>query len=487
MVRLKVQEDNVKLKMNAPDGATFRTNEYTPIMSGSSDYNELDNKPSINGHTLEGDQTSEDLGLFSGDYDDLTNKPDLFSGDYDDLDSKPSINGNTLEGDMSTEELGIHIPEDVSELNNDSGFITSPNVVYCTCATGKGTASKVATIVSGTLTELHTGDQAIVKFTSSNTSASPTLKIGNTDAKAIMRYGTTTPSASADTSWNAGSPILFVYDGTYWVMCGYLNTTYSEISVANIINGTGSTAGLVTGRRAKSAVEAFAPVKDVQVGGTSVVSGGVAEIPKIPELVTDLGEIDPEPYVEDVGLYLDTLTESGFYKFTFGDLTYFVEVQALSVENSDTTLVNQHYWGDEEGPLTEYVHAFALEGDEVVDEWQTNYMTLEQGLSTFSPKSHVHYRTAIGALSVWDYCNGSQITFTTDSPIIFTDTRTPRHAWLIETTVTPSSPNRRFIKLTDLHDASVIYQRSGTYSNGVITWGNWYKFTGEAFTPPTGR
>lgn len=123
MVRLKVQEDNIKLKMNAPDGATFRTNEYTPIMSGTGDYNELDNKPSINGHTLEGDQSSEDLDLFSGDYNDLTNKPDLFSGDYDDLTDKPSINGNTLEGNMTAEELGIHIPTKLSELTNDDGFL----------------------------------------------------------------------------------------------------------------------------------------------------------------------------------------------------------------------------------------------------------------------------------------------------------------------------------------------------------------------------
>ena len=106
------------------------------------------------------------------------------------------------------------IPEKTSDLTNDSGFIISPNVVYCTCTTGKGTAAKVATIVSGTLTTLNMGDQAIVKFTNANTSASPTLKIGNTDAKQIMRYGSTIPSASAETSWNAGSPILFVYDGT---------------------------------------------------------------------------------------------------------------------------------------------------------------------------------------------------------------------------------------------------------------------------------
>ena len=81
MVRLKVQEDNIKLKMNASDGATFRTNEYTPIMSGTSDYNDLENKPSIEGVTLEGNKTLEELGAFSGDYNDLTNKPNLFSGD----------------------------------------------------------------------------------------------------------------------------------------------------------------------------------------------------------------------------------------------------------------------------------------------------------------------------------------------------------------------------------------------------------------------
>ena len=205
----------------------------------------------------------------------------------------------------------------------------------------------------------------------------------------------------------------------------------------------------------------------------------------IPPLVTDLGYIDPEPYEEDVFIYMNTLTESGFYKFVFGgdDLTFFVAVQAFYMEGSDITLVNQHYWGDEEGPITEYIRAITLEGDEVVDEQTTAYVTMEGAVNAFASKSHVHYRTASASLSVWDYCNGSQITLTTDSPILYTDTRTPRHAWLIETTSTVTSPNRRFIRLTDLQDASVVYQRSGTYSNGVITWGDWYKFTGTVFTP----
>lgn len=183
-----------------------------------------------------------------------------FSGDYDDLENKPSI------------------PSNVSDLTNDSGFITSPNVVYCTCDTAAKTAVKVATIVSGSLASLTVGCQAIVKFTNANGVASPTLQVGNTSAVGIRRYGTTTPSTSAATSWNAGSCVLFVYDGTYWQMAGWINTTYSEISAANITNETGSATGLVTGRRVKAAVNAFAPVADVTVDGTSVMDGTTAEI-----------------------------------------------------------------------------------------------------------------------------------------------------------------------------------------------------------------
>ena len=198
----------------------------------------------------------------------------------------------------------------------------------------------------------------------------------------------------------------------------------------------------------------------------------------IPPVVNDLGYIDPEPYEEDVFVYMNTLTESGFYKFVFGgdDLTFFVAVQAVYLEDSDTTLVNQHYWGDEEGPITEYIRALVLEGDEVVDELATSYLTMEGAIGIFASKSHVHYRTASASLSVWDYCNGNQISFVTDAPILYTDTRTPRHAWLIETTATVSSPNARFIRLTDLEDASHFFMRSGTYSNGVITWGNWEEY-----------
>lgn len=193
------------------------------------------------------------------------------SGDYDDLTDKPTI------------------PSNVSDLVNDSGFITSPNVVYCTCGTGTSTVAKEATIVSGSLTSLTTGAQAIVKFTYANSATNPTLKVGSTTAKNIKKYGSTAPGTSAASSWQANSCILFVYDGTNWQMCDWNNTTYSEISEANITSGTGSTTGLITGRRAKKAVETFAPVQSVN-GSTGAVTITVP---------TDLSDLNNDMDVSD--------------------------------------------------------------------------------------------------------------------------------------------------------------------------------------------
>lgn len=256
--------DGTTTKLYAPTGGgggiTDVTVDGTSVVSGTTAAIDLTGKSDV-GHTH---TTSA-----------ITDFPSLAtvatSGDYDDLTDKPTI------------------PSNVSDLVNDSGFITSPNVVYCTCSTAAATAAKVATIVEGTLPSLTAGAQAIVKFTNANGKANPTLKIGDTEAKSIMRYGTTAPSTSAASSWNAGSCVLFIYDGTYWQMANYLNTTYSEISEANITNGSGSTSGLVTGRRAKKAVETFAPVQSVN-GSTGAVTITVP---------TDLSDLNNDMDVSD--------------------------------------------------------------------------------------------------------------------------------------------------------------------------------------------
>ena len=118
---------------------------------GTSDYEDLDNKPSINNIELSGNKSLNDLGIqpagsyalasdiptnlseladdtthrlvtdtekttwnnksnFSGSYNDLTDKPTLFSGDYDDLTNKPSI------------------PTKISDLTDDSNFLESTDL-----------------------------------------------------------------------------------------------------------------------------------------------------------------------------------------------------------------------------------------------------------------------------------------------------------------------------------------------------------------------
>lgn len=103
---------------------------------GTTDYDQLENRPQINNVTLTGNKSLSDLGItnFSGNYDDLSNKPTIpsalsdltddethrvvtdteksnwnnkssFSGSYNDLVDKPTI------------------PTKTSDLTNDSGFL----------------------------------------------------------------------------------------------------------------------------------------------------------------------------------------------------------------------------------------------------------------------------------------------------------------------------------------------------------------------------
>lgn len=120
---------------------------------------------------------------------------------------------------------------------------------YGTCGTAKGTARKTATVDQ--TFQLYTGVLVFVKFTNSNTIANPTLNVNGTGAKAIKRYGTTAPSTSTTTSWNAGTIFGLMYDGTYWMLISWLNnnTTYSLIAEADIKDSAHTTARLISGQR----------------------------------------------------------------------------------------------------------------------------------------------------------------------------------------------------------------------------------------------
>ena len=150
-------------------------------------------------------------------------------------------------------------------------------VYYGTCSTAAATAAKITTITDFPTT-LHTGIRVSVKFSNDNTVANPTLSINGGTAIAIKRYGTTAVSTSAASSWNAGSVVDMVYDGTNWIITNWNNTTYSGMTDAEVTAGTSTTNRLITPARLKNAVQTWESVKDVKVNNTSVVSDGVANI-----------------------------------------------------------------------------------------------------------------------------------------------------------------------------------------------------------------
>lgn len=96
------------------------------------------------------------------------------------------------------------------------------STLYGTCETAAATAAKVAVIAG--FDTLEPGVTVHIKFTNSNTVASPTLAIKPsssgtaTTAKSITRYGTTAPGTTVPLSWQAGQVVSFTYDGTYWQM-----------------------------------------------------------------------------------------------------------------------------------------------------------------------------------------------------------------------------------------------------------------------------
>lgn len=201
------------------------------------------------------------------------------------------------------------------------------------------------------------------------------------------------------------------------------------------------------------------------------------------EIFTDLGEIDSSLYDDDPYIFMNTLTEGGWYKFLWGngdDFSYFVQVQAM--DNGGAIYVNQHYWGNEEDAIAEYIRGLLIEDGEVVDEMTDNYITFEAANNTFASKSHTHYRTDNKALSVWDYCDGSQIRMQNGSPILYTDTLNHRQ-YVIETWQSVRQPVYSLQKITDLIDSNVFYQRRGYYQGGRTDWGDWYMFGGTVFTP----
>lgn len=151
-------------------------------------------------------------------------------------------NGTNLTVDSATRKVNITVPTKVSELTNDSEYLTSSGTIskanqltntrkidgvnfngtadithYAECSTAAATAAKTVTLTGFNLV---TGARVSIKFTVTNTAANPTLNVGGTGAKAIMYRGT-----AITAGYLAANRVYeFIYDGTDWELVGDINT-----------------------------------------------------------------------------------------------------------------------------------------------------------------------------------------------------------------------------------------------------------------------
>lgn len=160
------------------------------------------------------------------------NKSD-FSGDYNDLKNKPPI------------------PSKTSELTNDSNFVTkdvttqleglisdlenAPSVAYGTCSTEAATAEKVV-IVDAENWVLTKGAVVMVYFTTSNTASNVKLNVNNTGAYPIWYNNAEYTSTGTAYTGYAKRVINFMFNGTHWVWIGSsydANSTYKNVTLGH--------------------------------------------------------------------------------------------------------------------------------------------------------------------------------------------------------------------------------------------------------------
>lgn len=202
----------------------------------------------------------------------------------------------------------------------------SAGIAYATCSTASATVAKVAVCTGFKLT---TGATVLVKFSNTNSAASPTLNVNSTGAKPIVAYGTTAIQAYA---WKAGQAVMVVYDGTSWVafVQSWATTTYYGITKLSSSTSSTSTTLAATASAVKAAYDrnswnsiTLTNALGLAYGGTGATTAAGAR--------TNLG-------ISVTQLYTGTLT-TGSTTFNYGSYNFYIIVGQPSSSSSRCTVV----------------------------------------------------------------------------------------------------------------------------------------------------
>ena len=147
------------------------------------------------------------------------------TSDYNDLTNKPQIAGTTLSGNTSLATLGLTSSVETQFSGSSTkSYVTrgekynwnTGNTVYGTCSTSAGTTAKSVTVSRGTF-NFDAGAKIAVKFSYANTASAPTLTVNSTTKN--IKYIDADGNVSTPLIWwNAGDVVEFTYDGTQWLM-----------------------------------------------------------------------------------------------------------------------------------------------------------------------------------------------------------------------------------------------------------------------------
>ena len=202
----------------------------------------------------------------------------------------------------------------------------SAGIAYATCSTASATVAKVAVCTGFKLT---TGATVLVKFSNTNSAASPTLNVNSTGAKPIVAYGTTAIQTYA---WKAGQAVMVVYDGTSWVALvqSWATTTYYGITKLSSSTSSTSTTLAATASAVKAAYDrnswnsiTLTNALGLAYGGTGATTAAGAR--------TNLG-------ISATQLYTGTLT-TGSTTFNYGSYNFYIIVGQPSSSSSRCTVV----------------------------------------------------------------------------------------------------------------------------------------------------
>ena len=176
------------------------------------------------------------------------------------------IIGNGTEVNERSNALSIDWDGNIYSHNDPEGIDIRSIIAFGDCESAADTQHKVVTMTDNNWRR-HIGCIIAVKFKYTNsynaTSENPiTLNVNGTGDMNIRYAGSTTnPQPQPKIYGYAGRYTCFIWNGTDWVWFshdGDLNYEYSTIAEANITNSSSSVGGLISGIRAKAAVDKYA-------------------------------------------------------------------------------------------------------------------------------------------------------------------------------------------------------------------------------------